>query len=440
MLGYYCWLAARSLRRNPLLTILMIAAIALGIGASMTSLTVLRAMSGNPLAHKNEVVRRPQLDNWAPARGWNQNDPNDLPNLFAYQDAKALYDAQKAKHQAIMFPNVLSVEPANREIKPYMATVLFTHGDMFPMFDVPFLHGGGWTKAQDDGGARVAVLSKATSEKLFGADDPVGRSVRLGGEDFTVVGVMDHWDPRPHFYEVSSGGFQTAEEIYLPFNLGIERELTSSANNNCWQDPGQGYKAWLASDCVWLSYWLELESAADAEEYKAFIDGYVMEQKKLGRFQRPLNNRLNTVSEWLEGQRVVSRDVRTQAWMSAAFLVVCLINTIGLLLAKFMARASEIGLRRAVGASKREVFTQYLTEAGVVGVAGAVMGLVVTAGGLAGLRVLYGDDAGTGMLARLDTPMVAITALVAIAASIAAGIYPTWRACGITPATQLKSN
>lgn len=440
MMSYYFWLAARSLRRNPLLTLLMVAAIALGIGASMTSLTVLRAMSGNPLPHKDEIVRRPQLDNWAPVRGWNQNDPNDLPNLFTYQDAKNLYEAQKAKRQAAMFPNVLSVEPANREVKPYMATVLFTHGDFFPMFDIPFLHGGGWSKAQDDGNARVAVLARETSEKLFGAENPVGRTVRLGGEDFTVAGVIDKWNPRPHFYETSSGAFQNAEEIYLPFNLGIERELTSSANNNCWQDPGQGYKAWLASDCVWISYWVELESASDAPAYKSFIDSYVMEQKKLGRFPRPLNNRLNTITEWLEGQRVVSRDVRTQAWMAAAFLVVCLINTIGLLLAKFMARAPEIGLRRAVGASKREIFVQYLTEAGVVGVAGALLGLVVTAVGLAGLRVLYGDESGTGILARLDTVMIMMTALVAIAASIAAGIYPTWRACGIAPATQLKSN
>ncbi|HET9483780.1 MAG TPA: ABC transporter permease, partial [Xanthomonadales bacterium] len=324
MLSYYFWLAARSLRRNAILTTLMVLAIALGIGASMTSLTVLRAMSGNPLPHKNEVLRRPQLDNWAPARGWNQNDPNDLPNLFTYQDAKALYEAQKGKHQAAMFPNVLSVEPSNREVKPYMGTVLFTHGDFFPMFDVPFIHGGGWSKAQDDGSARVAVLSRETSEKLFGSENPVGRTVRLGGEDFTVSGVMDRWNPRPHFYETSSGAFQTAEEIYLPFNIGIERELTSSANNNCWQDPGNGYKAWLASDCIWISYWVELASASDAAEYKAFIDSYVQEQKKLGRFPRPLNNRLNSLSEWLEGQRVVSRDVRTQAWMSAAFLVVCL--------------------------------------------------------------------------------------------------------------------
>ena len=49
MFGYYLWLAGRSLRRNPVLTALMVAAIALGIGAAMTSLTVLRAMSGNPI-------------------------------------------------------------------------------------------------------------------------------------------------------------------------------------------------------------------------------------------------------------------------------------------------------------------------------------------------------------------------------------------------------
>jgi putative ABC transport system permease protein len=181
--------------------------------------------------------------------------------------------------------------------------------------------------------------------------------------------------------------------------------------------------------------WPRTASAA----YKDFLDAYVEEQKQNGRFARPLNNRVNTVSEWLEQQRVVSRDAQTQTWLAFAFLLVCLINTVGLLLAKFMARAGEIGLRRAVGASRREVFTQYLTEAGVVGTAGAIGGVVLTGLGLVALRSLYGDGA-IANLARLDPTMVASTVVLAILASLLAGLYPTWRACEVTPATQLKSN
>ncbi len=439
MFGYYLWLAARSLRRNFVLTILMVAAIALGIGAAMTSYTVLRAMGGNPLAHKDDLVYRPELDNWAPARAFNQNDPNDLPDLMTYQDSVALYEAKQARYQAAMFPNVLPLEPVDPEVKPLMVSVLFTHGEMFPMFDVPFEYGGGWDRAQDARNARVVVLGKEMNDKVFGGEDSVGRTLRLGGEDFTVVGVLKRWNPQPKFYEPSSGSFQTAEDVYVPFGNGIEREHTSSNNNNCWSDPGTGYKAWLASDCIWMAYWVELESASDAPRYKALLDSHVQEQKKLGRFPRPLATRLHTVSEWLVDQGAVSRDARTQVWMAFAFLVVCLINTIGLLLAKFMARASEIGLRRAVGASRRTIFAQYLTEAAVIGVAGALFGLLLTWVGLVALRGLYGDG-DVGRLALLDVPMATITVGVAILASLLAGVYPTWRACEVAPATQLKSN
>ena len=437
MFAYYLRLALKSLRRNPILTALMVAAIALGIGASMTSLTVLRAMSGNPLPHKEGLVLRPQVDNWSPGRPY---DEDGLPpNLFTYRDATNLVAAKQGVHQAAMFPNVLTIEPDNREIKPYMMEVLFTHGDFFPMFDAPFAYGEGWNAEQDDATARVVVLSDDTNQRLFAGENSVGREIRLGSEDFRIVGVLKPWAPTPRYYRISSGAFGGLENVFVPFKNGIERTLQSSDNNNCWADPGNGYQAWLDSECIWIDMWVEVASASERAKYRDFLDAYVNEQKKLGRFERPLNNRLDSVGEWLEEQRVVPRDVRTQVWMSFAFLIVCLVNTIGLLLAKFLARAPEIGLRRAVGASKRQVFTQYLTEAGMVGVFGAIVGLALTGLGLAGLRLLYADSP-SGDMARLEPGMVAITVVVALIASLLAGLYPTWKACQIAPATQLKSN
>lgn len=438
MYPYYFWLAARSLRRNPVLTALMVAAIALGIGAAMTSLTVLRAMSGNPMAHRADKVYRPQVDNWAASAAFDDESDNP-PNLMTYQDSMALYRAKKADRQAAMFPNFLPVEPANPEIKPFQVSVLFTHGDFFPMFDVPFLYGGGWNAQADEGNERVVVMSRAMNDQLFGGEDSVGRRIRLNGEDYTISGVLDRWDPQPHFYEPSSGAFGDTEDMFIPFGVGIEKEITSSANNNCFADPGTGYQNWLASECIWMAFWVELDGASAAATYKDFLDGYVQEQKANGRFPRPLNNRVNTVQEWLESQRIVSRDAQTQTWLAFAFLLVCLINTVGLLLAKFMARSSEIGLRRAVGASRRQVFAQFLVESGMVGIAGALCGLLLTWLGLLGLRALYGDGP-TARMAELDPGMVAITVVAAIAASLLAGLFPTWRACQVAPALQLKSN
>lgn len=439
MFAYYLRLALISLKRNRVLTALMIAAIALGIGMSMTSMTVLHAMSSNPMSHKDDVVRRVQLDNWSADEPADDDRPEEPPGLMTYRDVTALLEAKQAQHEAAFFPNFLSVQPESREVKPYVAPTLFTTGGFFPVFEPPFLHGGGWGDAEDRNSARVAVIGKETNDKLFGGGNSVGKTIRMDGEDYRVVGVLDAWNPAPRVYHISGGAFGEAHEIYVPFRIGIGKQMQSASNNSCFEDgSGAGYQAWLNSECIWLDLWVQLKDASDAPRYAAFLDSYVQDQKKAGRFPRPLNNRLRTVSEWLQSQEVVSRDARTQVWLAFAFFAVCLINTVGLLLAKFMGKASEIGLRRAVGASKPALFAQYLTEAGIVGVAGGMFGLALTGLGLLALRSLYAGTS-TERLAQLDWTMVGLSLLIALAASLLAGLYPTWRACQVQPATQLKT-
>jgi putative ABC transport system permease protein len=432
--GYYLRLATLALKRNVVLTVLMVTAIGIGIGASMTTLTVFYAMSGNPFAHKAGVLYVPQLDNWAPDDPW--DEPNEPPTLFTYRDAMALMQAHQAKREVVMLTSVFSLQPEDPKVPAYQVDARLTNAEFFPMFDVPFKYGGGWDASQDRAGARVVVLSEPTNQRLFGGADSVGRTVRIANDEFTVVGVLDHWLPQPKVHDVTGGAYRVPEDVYMPFAYGPEHELRSSQNNSCWKDSGNDYKSWLESECVWLNFWVELDSAADRERYKAFLDGYVLEQKKLGRFPRPLNNRLNTMDEWLDVQKVVRDDTRIQMALSFSFLGVCLINTIGLLLAKFMGRAGEIGLRRALGASRKAIFAQYLTEAGIVGLCGGLLGLLLTFGGLAGMRSL---DTALEHLARLDPLTVAGAIGLAVFAALLAGVLPTWRACLIAPATQLKS-
>jgi len=133
----------------------------------------------------------------------------------------------------------------------------------------------------------------------------------------------------------------------------------------------------------------------------------------------------------------VPGDVRLQTWLAFGFLLVCLVNTVGLMLAKFMRRASELGVRRALGASKRALFAQLLVESGVIGLSGGICGLVLA---FVGLWLVRQRPSSYAALAHLDMSMLLTTFLLAIGASLIAGLLPAWRACQITPALQLKSN
>jgi len=433
MLYYYLQLGLRSLRRNPILTALMVAGIALGIAASMTTLTVLHLMGADPIPWKSSQLHYVQLDNWSPDEP--ARSDGAPPDQVTYQDAIALMKAARADKQAAMFKLMLPVQPQNKELKPFASLIRATAADFFGMFEPRFRYGAAWNHDQDDAHARVVVLGADINEKLFGGQDSTGRSVRLDGIDYTIVGVLDAWKLRSRYYDLTNGAFADPDEVFMPLTTAVDLKTRSSGNNSCWKSAGDGWDAYLISDCVWLQMWVQLDSPQHLADYKAFLDNYVGEQKKLGRFPRPLNNRLLDVNEWMRDQKVVTRDMEVQTGLAFAFLAVCLVNTIGLLLAKFTRKSGEVGLRRALGASRREVFTQFLVESGVVGLTGGVIGLLLTGLGLVAVRALYTQYKG---VAHLDWTMVATTIALAIASALLAGLYPTWRACRVQPAAQLK--
>ena len=89
MFSYYLKLGLLSIRRNPLMSALMVAAIAVGIGACMSILTVNYAMSGNPIPQKSEQLFYVQLDSWDP-HSPNDDGSFDPPDQMTYTDAMAL--------------------------------------------------------------------------------------------------------------------------------------------------------------------------------------------------------------------------------------------------------------------------------------------------------------------------------------------------------------
>jgi putative ABC transport system permease protein len=435
MFGYYFDLALRSLKRNKALTALMVLAIALGIGASMTTLTVLHVLSGDPLPGRSAQLYYPQID---PQDSKGMTPDKEPPTQVTLIDGMNLLHAKRADHQALMTGGRVPIQPDATALDPFYVDARYTSADFFPMFATPFLYGHGWDAAADEAGARDVVITRELNDKLFGGANSVGRTLRMAGASFRILGVLDRWRPNPHFYDLYTGAFDAAEQVFLPLQTMVGMRLNHRGSNNCWGNGGGGIDGILPSDtCVWLQFWVQLDTPEKAAAYRQFLVHYSQEQKVLGRFQREPNVRLRSLMQWMDYNQVVPSDVRLQTWLAFGFLLVCLVNTVGLMLAKFMRRAGEFGVRRALGASRGVLFMQLLIESGVIGLVGGSGGLLLA---FAGLWLVRQRPADYAALAHLDLSMLAGTFVLALGASLFAGVLPAWRACQIAPALQLKSN
>ncbi|RCS29119.1 ABC transporter permease [Rhodanobacter denitrificans] len=437
MLGYYLDLALRSLKRNKVLTALMVIAIAVGIGASMTTLTVMHLLSGDPLPGKSGTLFYPQVD---PDPGPKQKHPYDVMD---YRSAFDLWSAHRADRQTMIASSQLRLTSPQVNLPPLMAKALSTTSDFFPMFDVPFRYGNGWTAQDDVSRARVAVISSDLNDKLFNGANSVGRTLRLRDTDMRIIGVLAPWRPSPQFYEVAGGRYSNGdtasfygrpEDVFMPFESSLEVNSGGMNVFTCWSLPDPAHLK--TAPCVWVAVWVQLNDAAGVVRYRHFVADYAAQQKAMGRFAHADDTRMPSLMEWLDYNQVVPSDVRLQTWLAFAFLLICLFNTVGLLLAKFLRRAGEIGVRRALGASRTAVFAQCLVEAGLIGLLGGAGGLLLTLFGLWLVRrqpVEYAD------LVHLDTAMFLVTFALAIAASLLAGVLPALRASRMPPGLQLKT-
>lgn len=436
MFGYYLQLALRSFARNKVLTSLMVLTIAVGIGATMTTLALYFVLSGDPIPHKSAQLFYPQLE----PRNLGKDatlDKDPLTQMSRY-DAEELLRQKRGDRQALMSGGSLTLQPGGNIAQPFRASARYTSADFFPMFDVPLLSGNAWSKKDDDERARVAVIHRTLASRLFGTEEAVGRELRLPQGTFRVVGVSADWKPAPRFYDLSNQRYGGVEQVFLPFSTSRDLLLDTQGSMNCWgvnEDPIEGNRG-LNAPCAWLQYWVELDSPQKAAGYLKYLADYSDAQRANGRFERPTNVRLSNVMTWLDFNRIVPNDVRLQMWLAFGFLLVCMINTVSLLLAKFLRRSGEIGVRRSLGASRRDIFKQCLVEAGTIGLLGGIIGLGFAAIGLWLIRQQPDEYA---RLAHMDLTTLWLTFALALLVSLLAGLLPAWRAMRIPPALQLKS-
>jgi putative ABC transport system permease protein len=221
-------LALLSIRRNPFISAIIVAVIAIGIGTSAIAITLYHAKAGNPIWWKNDVLYRVMLDSRPAPHGIETSrHPEYPPFTLIYRDAMALYQSNIPAASVMLLHAVGPVGIFGPQNRPLKRTANVTTREFFSMFDVPFLYGQAWSKSDDDEQSQVAILSRYLSERLFGAGNTVGRSISFSGQRFKVIGVIDRWQPRSRSRTCSFPDIASARRPALRLSRNSHRPSAS---------------------------------------------------------------------------------------------------------------------------------------------------------------------------------------------------------------------
>jgi putative ABC transport system permease protein len=436
MTPYYLRLAWLSLKKTPILSSLMVLAIAVGIGSCLTIVTIYGALSNNPMSHKNDSIAAIQLNAWGDEGGYYEN--NGIPVSLTYRDAKSVYDAGIAKQLVLTINSGISVSLPGSDIDVSVEETRIVTRDFFSMFEVPLIEGAVWSEESDRLGERMVVLNEALADKYYPDGGAIGQSIALEGVTHTIVGIVDEkWNMTPSVYDLYGMPFRSAPRLYIPFFQVAEKRFPVWGNTSGWQQEDiRSYQDYLNSEIVWIYAWAGFSSEQNKQDFQQFLNHYVAEQHEQGRFPLFQDALLQSPSEWLDIFSVVTEDDKLLLVISFAFLCVCLLNSVVLLLAKFSKNAPEAGVRRALGASRKSIFIQHIAESLLIAVLGASIGLLLSLAGLSGVRTLYQNY--TNIAAVSGITLVGAI-LLALLSGLVSGMLPSFKISRTAPALYLKA-
>ena len=390
--------AIRQLIKSPSFAIAAIATLALGIGATAAVFSVVNAVVLRPLpfADPDRVV------NLHPARDGTPLATASNLELASWREVPRAFDAVAGVVSGVSF--TLTRGDAPEVVTGARVTPAFTR-----VFGVQPSLGRGFSVTDDQPGApHVAILAHALWMRAFNGDrGALGQTVRLDGESYAIVGVM------PASFDQAG----TGDELWVPLTLSTtdlqdfkRRYLAVSAR----LAPGVSVsQATLAVDAV---------EQRLASQYPMWGKGYT---GVVRRFSDDVVGGLRSRLFILLGA------------VSLVFLIAC-VNVANLLLARGGARAKEMMLRAALGAERRRLIAQMLTESAVLSLIGGVGGVALALGLVRALVAASPPNVPRIGETRIDGVVLAFTLVASTICSLLVGLLPALRAASPSLAATLR--
>jgi len=265
------------------------------------------------------------------------------------------------------------------------------------------LPGRSWTPVEDAAGDRIVVLNQKLSDRLFNQLDPIGRKVRMSGQQYTVIGI---YIPTPNLF---SGGNES---------LALVPHETLRRNFQYWHG--------------WMRFIIKPVGSATLQDGMDDVTGALRRSRGL----RPGQD--NTFS-------IITQDAILSIWtkvtgvffavmigLSSIGLMVGGVGVVAIMMISVTERTREIGVRKALGATRREILWQFLVEAATLTLIGGAIGLAVGGGGAWLLKHF------TPVPATVPLWSVVVALLASALTGVVFGLVPANKASRMDPVEALR--
>ena len=425
--------AFRMLFRTPFVTTIAVLSLALGIGANAAIFSLFDQIMLRPLP----VPDADRLVNLAvpgPKPGSTScGQAGDCEVVFSYPMFRDL-ERQQTVLTGLAAHDRFGAS-LNWQDAPLTGDGMYVSGSYFPTLGLKPAVGRLFT-ADDDrtiGGDFVVVLGYGFWEQHFGSDGSViGKTLKVNGQSMTIVGVA------PRDFRGTTIGIVPL--IYVPIDM---RGVLSA-----------GFRSFENRRSYWIYVFGRLKPGVSLAQASAGLNALYhpiitdveapmqkgMSEQTLARFKAKA---LEVTPGW-RGQSNMQREARTPLWMlfcvTGIVLLIACANIANLLLARGAGRALEMGVRLALGASRRRLVGQLLVESVLLAALGGVASLLVAQWTLHGIAALLPAEASTTLQFSLQPNVLYFAAALALATGIALGLFPAWHNTRADLVTTIRSN